>query len=151
MEEELVIERKSRGAQDKEKGGSMETWVSRRYAEHMIAVDRKGAQGEPSRMKDVAKFKDYKYMCDLSTEIGRNMSEALQSSGRVGRDIFLVKPPSKSDSVGAKASMLKILKDMDVMQLRAMVTLDELIANELPANTTDKDMLTTLILKIKSF
>jgi hypothetical protein len=126
------------------KKDNTELWISRGYAEHMITIVHEN--GKP----DVVRFKDYKFECDLSNDMGRSISKGLRECGREGRDIFVVGRPYAENDIANRTDMLRKLRGMTITQLRAMLTLDELIECGVPVNTVDSDALITVIMKTKS-
>jgi len=125
-----------------EKDG-VEEWVSTSFAEHTIIIP---VSGEP---KAVA-FENYKLAVDTKTTEGKKIAQGLRDSGREGRDIFRVGEAYDTD-IKDMAAMLKQLRDMTPRQLRALVTIEDLINAGLPANTDDPGDLIAVIMAKKRF
>ena len=126
-----------------QKGDNIEQWVSRSFVEHTIIVL---VDENPVSVQ----FTDYALTLDLSNEADRKISEGLHKCGREGRDIFVLGPAYEENEIGDKAAMLKVLRGMDIHQLRALVTLDDMMSGGIPPNTDDPDELITLIISLKS-
>lgn len=139
----VVEERK---ADEKSKA---ERWVSRKFSQHQVIVTVKDSEAEGGRRSEVVKFENYGLVLDLEDESQKALSEGLHQSGREGRDIFVVNTVYKENEIGDQAEMLKLLNEMGIRQLRAMVTLDEMMENGVPTNTRDPADIIPLILRTK--
>lgn len=120
-----------------------ELWISARASSHTICVNT------PTGVVP-ARFSDYKLECDLATQEGQQLSAGLRSSGRQNVDIFVVGEALPNDAMQARVELMHKLQDMDVRQLRAIITLDDLINVGIPPNTKNRDELIMAIMKLKS-
>jgi len=133
----------------KKEKATIERWVSRSFAQHSIVVPLPDPTLEGSTSSMVA-FENYNLTLDLSEERDKAISEELHSCGREGRDIFVLGAPYGENELGKRSKMLKMLRDMDVSQLRGMVSLDDFVEYGIPPTTRDLDDLIMIILKTTS-
>lgn len=124
------------------KAKNIERWISARFSEHTIIVG--AGEGE------VVKFHDYGVEFDLDDPAQKARSTKLHNSGREGRDIFVVGGAYPENDMGNRSEMMSRLRDMNIRQLRALFTLDELIDAGIPANTMDANELIVLAIRTKS-
>ncbi len=136
----ITVEKGSdKAAQSK---AEVERWVSARFAQHTIIVDVDGKS-------EAVKFENYALTLDLTNKRDAQLSKALRGSNRFNRDMFVVGEVSGESSLGTKTEMLKALRDMNIKQLRAFLTLDEMVEYRGRVSTRDPNDLIPAILEHK--
>ena len=127
---------------------NVERWISARWRKHSVIVPVKERGKETSKL---VTFDNYGMTLDLGDPEQAQISKGLHNCGREGRDLFVIRDePYAENAIGNKASMLRTLRDMNIAQLRAMVSLDEMIEANVPTNTRDTEDLIALIMARKS-
>jgi len=116
-----------------------EVWVSRAFSQHTVIVQVDG-------QSYAVKFNEYRKEFDLSNDKERKLSQAMRNCGRLGRDLFIVGKALPVEDVKGRADLLRILREMSVPQLRAIVSGDALVENQIQPSTRDPDELIAVIM-----
>jgi len=83
---------------------------------------------------------------DLNNKEQKEQNDALMSSDRKGIDFWILDEVDRNSKITDRAMTLKKLMDMQVMQLRGMLTKEEFADAGLPTNCSDKMQLVMAII-----
>lgn len=101
------------------------------------------------RVPFIIKARNYKRVYDLSVEEDRIEHEALLKSERRGMDFFILDNVKKTDGIKKRSELLEKMFSMNMVQLRAMLTDEEMQEMGLPLNCSDKSQLIMAVIDSK--